>query len=82
MTKQEIIQKHWINPLIIENTGKLEKKVEKMMDEWAAEQMVTLVENISRQPIQCYSQKEKGKEKQFFLGRSFVENLIERLKLK
>jgi hypothetical protein len=78
--KDEIITKHWINPLDIKNTGKLRKQISKMMDEWASEQMIRLIENISRQPVQVYSQKHQGKEKEYFLGRAFVEDLKERLK--
>lgn len=36
MTKkqQEIIEKNWINPLSIANTGKQPKAIAQMMDEW------------------------------------------------
>lgn len=54
--------------------------IDKAMEEYAKQKMVRMVENISHQPIQCYSEKVAGKEKQFFLGRKYVEDLIERIK--
>ncbi len=51
-----------------------------MMDEWAKEQMIALLNNISHQPIQCYSERVRGQEPKFFLGRSYVEDLIKRIK--
>lgn len=56
------------------------EKVTKEMVEYAKEQMIRLVENISKQPIECYSEKIRGQEKKFFLGRRYVEQLIERIK--
>ena len=52
----------------------------KEMKAYAVEQMVLLLENISRQPIDCYSVKERGAEKKYYLGRSYVENLIANIK--
>jgi len=52
----------------------------KEMEVYAKEQMIRLIENISRQPIDCYSQKVKGQETKYFLGRTYVENLINRIK--
>lgn len=56
------------------------KKVTKEMQEYANEQMVRLIENISRNPIECYSMKEKGSDPKYFLGRSYVETLISQIK--
>ena len=52
------------------------------MQKFANDQMIKMLENISKQPVEVYSQKEhgKGKEKQYFLSRSFVENIIDGLK--
>jgi 50S ribosomal subunit-associated GTPase HflX len=51
----------------------------KEMKAYALEEMIRLVRNMAIRPIQCYSQKVKGQDKQFFLGRAFVEDLIEGL---
>lgn len=50
------------------------------MKEYALEEMIRLLKNMERRPIECYSQTIKGEGKQFFLGHSFIEQLIEGLK--
>ena len=59
-------------------------KITKEMEVYAKEQMINLIQNISHQPIECYSQKvsigNRGQEKQYFLGRTYVENLINQIK--
>lgn len=51
----------------------------KKMNEYALEQMVNLVNNLRGRPIEFYSQKIKGQDKQFFLGKSFCDDLIQAL---
>jgi len=51
----------------------------KEMKAYAFQEMKRLLENISRQPVQCYSQKIKGQDRQYFLGIDYVENLIQAL---
>lgn len=55
-------------------------KPTKEMKEYALQEMVSLVENMRVRPIQCYSQRERGEGKLFFLGRVFCEELIAALK--
>ena len=50
------------------------------MNEYALEEMIRLLKNMERRPIECYSQTIKGEGKKFFLGRNFIEQLIEGLK--
>lgn len=57
-----------------------EKIITEEMREYAKEQMIQLLKNLSHEPIECYSVKEPGKEKQFFLGYNYVEKLIDRIK--
>lgn len=35
--QQQIIEKNWVNPLDIKNTGKLLPAMKKMLDEWGVE---------------------------------------------
>lgn len=75
MTKNEILSK-WLNhPTVSGKDGVLEA-----MDEYALEEITLLLRNMAAQPIQCYSQKVTGQDKQYFLGRQFIENLITKLK--
>lgn len=55
-------------------------KVTKQMEAYAKQQMIQLLENISRQPIQCYSEKARGEDVKYYLGRTFIENLIKQVK--
>lgn len=55
------------------------KNVE-MIEEYARRQIIKFIENISRNPISCYSVKPHGGEKQFFLGKDYVEKLISSIK--
>ena len=55
-------------------------KPTKEMNAYALEEMTRLLRNMQIRPIECYSQKVKGQDKQYFLGRQFVENLITALK--
>jgi hypothetical protein len=48
----------------------------KEMKEYALQEMVCLIGNMQRRPIQCYSQKIRGQDKEYFLGRTFCEDLI------
>jgi hypothetical protein len=48
----------------------------KLIEGYAKQEMIRLITNISRQPITCYSQKEKGKDKEFFLGQDYITKLI------
>lgn len=57
-----------------------EKKPTAKMNEYALEEMIRLLKNMERRPIECYSQTIKGEGKKFFLGRNFIEQLIEGLK--
>lgn len=57
------------------------QEVTPQMKEYAKEQMVRLIENISRQPITCYSEKVRGQEKKFYLGKMYVQELIARIKI-
>jgi hypothetical protein len=52
----------------------------KKMKEYALQEMVLLIDNMRRRPIECYSEKVSGQEKQFFLGRIFCDDLITALK--
>ena len=57
--------------------------VYKAMDEYALQEMVSLIDNMRHRPIDCYSQKIRQgieQDKQFFLGRKFCDDLIEALK--
>lgn len=51
----------------------------KEMKEYALQEMICLIGNMQHRPIQCYSQKVTGRDKQFFLGRTFCEDLIKAL---
>jgi hypothetical protein len=51
-----------------------------MIEEYARRQIIKFIENISRNPISCYSVKPHGGEKQFFLGKDYVEKLISSIK--
>lgn len=55
-------------------------EVKAAMDQYAKDQMTTLLKNISRFPVEVYSEKVKGQDKKYFLGRKFVEDLIKRIK--
>ncbi len=55
-------------------------KVKELLMDYAKEEMIALIKGISSQPIQCYSEKVKGQDKQFYLGRSYVEDLIKRIR--
>lgn len=48
----------------------------KEMKQYALQEMISLIENMQRRPIQCYSQKFTGQDKQFFLGRTYCDDLI------
>ncbi len=52
----------------------------KEMKEYALKEMINLIGNMRVRPVDIYSQKTKENGKQFFLGRTFCENLIEALK--
>lgn len=53
MDKQDqIIQKHWINPLDIANTGQQPKAIKKMMDDWAKEVLLTVMKG--EYDFSCY----------------------------
>lgn len=79
MTKEEVLSK-WLNEP--KTSGK--DGVIKAMDEWAnqfaLEEMTRLLRNMRSRPIECYSQKIQGQDKQYFLGHNFVEDLITSLK--
>jgi hypothetical protein len=57
-----------------------ENKPTKEMREYATEQMIRLVENMAGNPIEVYSKKEPGKDKQYFIGYQYKEKLIKQLK--
>ena len=71
MTKEEILSK-WLT----EPTTSGKDCVHKAMDEYALVGITRLLRNMESRPIQCYSQKVKGEDKKFFLGHSFIEDLI------
>ncbi len=48
----------------------------KEMKAYAVEQMTLLLQNMATRPIECYSVKERGQDKKFFLGRNFIDKLI------
>jgi hypothetical protein len=80
-TKEEILKgihaKRIVNFLkVFEQNPSIIESAYEAMDEYAKQQMIQLIENISRQPITCYSQKIQGQDKQFFLGRDYIEKLI------
>ncbi len=50
------------------------------MEIYAKDQMVNLINNISRQPVEVYSEKVRGQDKRYFLGRTFIEGLIKSIK--
>ena len=54
--------------------------MEKALDKFAKQEMCRLIENISHSPIRCYSVKERGKEKIFYLGKGYVDSLINSIK--
>jgi hypothetical protein len=62
------------------NIDSIAEYLQKEIKEYAIQEMVSLVRNIQHRPIDCYSQKVKGQDKQFFLGRIFCEDLITSLK--
>ena len=52
------------------------ERLKKERDIYALGEMTNLLRNMQLRPIQCYSQKPRGGEKQFFLGRKFIDDLI------
>lgn len=52
----------------------------KEMKEYALQEMICLIGNMRIRPIDCYSQKVRGQDKQYFLGRQYCEDLITALK--
>lgn len=52
----------------------------KEMKEYALEEMIRLVKNMQYRPVQCYLQKVKGGEKEYYLGAQYCDKLIEGLK--
>lgn len=80
MSKEEILTKHGINFIGVEEWLSGEKEIHAAMEEWAKEEMIALLNNIRHQPIKCYSKKERGKDPEYFLGHSYVEDLISRIK--
>lgn len=48
----------------------------KEMKQYALQEMVCLIGNMRQRPIDCYSQKIRGQDKQYFLGRKFCDDLI------
>ena len=82
MSKEEILERYRddsnfpnMNTVVFFRSDALEA-----MEEYAKEEMINLITNISHQPIQCYSEKVRGQDRQFYLGRSYVEDLIKRIK--
>lgn len=78
MSKEEIFDKYF-KPTTVEaksivNMGYM------AMDEFACQEIVRLLENIQKQPIECYSQKVQGQDKQYFLGISYTTKLIAAIK--
>lgn len=55
-------------------------KPTKEMKAYALEEMTRLLGNMRSRPIQCYSKKERGSDKEYYLGYKFIEDLIELLK--
>lgn len=49
--------------------------IERAMERYAKEMMTDFIDRISKNPIDCYSVKNSGQEKQFFLGKNYVERL-------
>jgi len=78
--QQQFFGKNGSEPLANEEVSGMVSDIYAAMAEFAKEEMISLIENISRQPIDCYSQKVKGQEKQFFLGKNYIDNLIKALK--
>lgn len=78
MTKEEAISNQGV--VIAEDKIGFKNKILAAMDEYAKDQMATLLNNISRLPVEVYSEKVKGQDKKYFLGRKFVEDLIKRIK--
>lgn len=78
MSKEEILDKHYQKKMHWDAVNR--KNVLHAMDEYALEEMTRLVRNMQVRPIECFSQKVKGQDKQYFLGRSFIENLVVALK--
>lgn len=74
----------WSGHLFIEDKVKfaqdLLEATEKYRLEYATEQMVRLIENMSHRPIEVYSVKESGKDKEYFIGENYKNRLIEELK--
>lgn len=63
----------------MQETKSRSTKITKEMQKYANEQMTQLIKNIAVNPVEVYSAKEWGKEKKFYLGKSFVEDIIKRI---
>lgn len=51
----------------------------KEMKMYALEEMSRLLRNMQHRPIECYSEKIRGQEKVFYLGKNFIDKLIKSL---
>lgn len=51
-------------------------KLKEERNAFALQEMTNLLLSMQTRPIQCYSQKERGKDKEYFLGKKFVDDLI------
>ncbi len=85
MTKEEIlIEKYKAKIMNWEDAFKhnpqFVQSAHEAMKEYALQEMICLIGNMQHRPIQCYSVKPKGQDKEFFLGRTFCEDLIIALK--
>ncbi len=52
----------------------------KEMKKYALDEMISLLKNMQTRPVQCYSQKIRGQETQYFLGSLYIKDLIDALK--
>jgi len=80
-SKEEILMEHTKKKYDMSpnSTDSVAPDVYAAMEEYAKDQMITLLRNMAANPVSVYSQKVKGQEKQFFLGHNYVEDLIKRL---
>lgn len=55
------------------------KKLFKLAQSYSNQQAVQIIENISHEPIEVFSEKEAGREKKFYMSRQWKDNLIKRI---
>lgn len=77
MSKEDISRKHGL--VFSSEYGSSREEVYAAMEAYALEEMTRLVRNMRARPIQCYSKKERGQEKEYYLGYQFIEDLIKAL---